>query len=274
MSVIWPNQPSGSPSSSSTQASVRCSSSVAAGDVRHSIAFTLRAEAISSPTIPGPRAADPEVGEEAGMVPVGDARAGSACRGRRSPLPAARPAPARAREALPAAHRARPAPPPGARRPSPGTPTPTRSLDQRAAQLGGAWPATTVTGYAGSDPQRLPPWRPRSADQRQGVGCGSGGTPGPPFGPFPQLGGSTLRRFRDHDQQADAWDVHRDHRAEHDGVAHGVSLHARGQSAASKAPNASSRRSSTVSSSASVMISGGASSTASIIRFRTGVGHE
>ncbi len=54
MSVIWPNHPSGSPSSSSTQASVRCSSSVAAGDVRHSIAFTFSAEAISSPTIPGP----------------------------------------------------------------------------------------------------------------------------------------------------------------------------------------------------------------------------
>ena len=54
VSVISPNQPAGSPSRSSTHASVRCSSSVAAGEVRHSIAFTLRALAISSPTMPGP----------------------------------------------------------------------------------------------------------------------------------------------------------------------------------------------------------------------------
>ena len=52
--MIWPNQPAGRPISSATQASVRSSSSVAAGDVRHSIALTLSAAAISSPTMPGP----------------------------------------------------------------------------------------------------------------------------------------------------------------------------------------------------------------------------
>ena len=54
MSVIWPNHESGRPISSPTQASVRSSSSVAAGEVRHSIALTLSAAQISSPTIPGP----------------------------------------------------------------------------------------------------------------------------------------------------------------------------------------------------------------------------
>ena len=52
-SVIWPNQPSGSPISSRAQRSATCSSSVAAGDVRHSIGFTFRAAEISSPRIPG-----------------------------------------------------------------------------------------------------------------------------------------------------------------------------------------------------------------------------
>ncbi len=53
VSVIWPNQPAGSPSSSAVQRSVTCSSSVAAGEVRHSIAFTFRAAAIVSPRMPG-----------------------------------------------------------------------------------------------------------------------------------------------------------------------------------------------------------------------------
>ena len=53
MSVIWPNQPAGRPSSSATQRSVTCSSSVAAGDVRHSMAFTFSAAAIISPRMPG-----------------------------------------------------------------------------------------------------------------------------------------------------------------------------------------------------------------------------
>ena len=53
VSVICPNQPVGSPSSSAAQRSVTCSSSVAAGDVRHSIAFTFRAAAMVSPRMPG-----------------------------------------------------------------------------------------------------------------------------------------------------------------------------------------------------------------------------
>ena len=53
VSVISPNQSGGRPISSATQRSTRCSSSVAAGDVRHSIAFTLSAAATVSPRMPG-----------------------------------------------------------------------------------------------------------------------------------------------------------------------------------------------------------------------------
>ncbi len=52
-SVIWPNQPVGRPVSSASQRTVTCSSSVAAGEVRHSIALTLSAAAMVSPRMPG-----------------------------------------------------------------------------------------------------------------------------------------------------------------------------------------------------------------------------
>ena len=54
VSAISPNQLVGRPSISATHCRVRCSNSVAAGEVRHSMALTLSAAAISSPTIPGP----------------------------------------------------------------------------------------------------------------------------------------------------------------------------------------------------------------------------
>ena len=54
VSVICPNHGRAGRSARATQASVRSSSSVAAGEVRHSIALTLSAAQISSPTIPGP----------------------------------------------------------------------------------------------------------------------------------------------------------------------------------------------------------------------------
>ena len=60
VSVISPNQSDGKPSRSATQPRVRCSSSVAAGEVRHNMAFTLSAAAISSPTIPGPEPVMPK----------------------------------------------------------------------------------------------------------------------------------------------------------------------------------------------------------------------
>ena len=53
VSVISPNHPVGRPVISATQRSTRCSSSVAAGDVRHSIALTLSAAATVSPRMPG-----------------------------------------------------------------------------------------------------------------------------------------------------------------------------------------------------------------------------
>src|SRR5947209_13734862 len=66
VSRISPNQPAGKPSMSSTQASVRCSSSVAAGDVRQSMALTFSALAISSPTMPGPEPVMPKYAKNAG----------------------------------------------------------------------------------------------------------------------------------------------------------------------------------------------------------------
>ena len=55
-----------------SQSQTRSSSSVTAGPVRQSMALTLRAAARVSPTIAGGGAGDGEVGEEAGVVPVGD----------------------------------------------------------------------------------------------------------------------------------------------------------------------------------------------------------
>jgi hypothetical protein len=53
VSLIRPNQPSLSPRSWRSQSSVLSSSSVAAGDVFHSIAFTLSAEMSISARMPG-----------------------------------------------------------------------------------------------------------------------------------------------------------------------------------------------------------------------------
>jgi hypothetical protein len=53
VSAICPNQPAGRPSSSAAQRVVTASSSVAAGDVRHSMAFTFSAAAMVSPRMPG-----------------------------------------------------------------------------------------------------------------------------------------------------------------------------------------------------------------------------
>jgi hypothetical protein len=53
-----------------SQPSVTSSSSVAAGPVRHSMAFTLRAAVRASARMPASGPADAEVGEEAGMIPV------------------------------------------------------------------------------------------------------------------------------------------------------------------------------------------------------------
>ena len=53
VSLMMPNQPSPRPSSWRSQSIVRCSSSVAAGDVFHSIAFTSSAAISSSARMPG-----------------------------------------------------------------------------------------------------------------------------------------------------------------------------------------------------------------------------
>jgi hypothetical protein len=53
VSSMWPCKPSGSPTSWRSQSRASSSSSVAAGDVRQSIAFTLSAAASSSARIPG-----------------------------------------------------------------------------------------------------------------------------------------------------------------------------------------------------------------------------
>ena len=50
---MWPCSPSGRPSSCASQSSASSSTSVAAGDVVQSIAFTFSAATMSSARIPG-----------------------------------------------------------------------------------------------------------------------------------------------------------------------------------------------------------------------------
>ena len=71
---MTPRNPAGSPRSPRSQSSTTSSSSVAAGEVRQSIALTLSAAAQELAEDAGRGAADREVGEEARVVPVGDAR--------------------------------------------------------------------------------------------------------------------------------------------------------------------------------------------------------
>ena len=73
LSSMCPFHEAGSPSSSASQLSATCSSSVAAGDVRQSIAFDVqgRDEELGQDARLGAR--DPEVREEARVVPVRDA---------------------------------------------------------------------------------------------------------------------------------------------------------------------------------------------------------
>ena len=58
VSLITPSNPGGSPTSWRSQSIVSSSSSVAAGELRHTMAFTFTAAASISPRIPG---ADPEM---------------------------------------------------------------------------------------------------------------------------------------------------------------------------------------------------------------------
>ena len=53
VSSMWPCKPSGKPSSCRTQSTATSSSSVAAGEVRQSIAFTFSAAVKNSARIPG-----------------------------------------------------------------------------------------------------------------------------------------------------------------------------------------------------------------------------
>ena len=65
-SSMWPIHDAGSPSRSASQPSVTCSSSVAAGDVRQSIAFWLSAAISSSARIPGSEAVMPKYAKKRG----------------------------------------------------------------------------------------------------------------------------------------------------------------------------------------------------------------
>ena len=98
---------SGRPSSSAIQSSISVSSSVHAGDVTQLMPCTPRPAASSSPRIDGYDVLRREVGEEARVLPVDDARARRRRRGRRARPRTARARSAGARAAGPGRRRAR-----------------------------------------------------------------------------------------------------------------------------------------------------------------------